>query len=79
LKIEMSHDRALCHGFLGMSGTRKGLGKTVRFWLRETMSFERGAGGWQIVHEPRSVPFYRKPGLRSEVDSSRKLRVAWAW
>ena len=78
LKIEISHDRVLCHGFLRMSGIRKGLRKTVRFWLRETMSFERRVGGWQIVNEQRSVPFYTVPGLRPDVHSSSKLRVAWA-
>ena len=33
-------------------------GDPVSFWFRETLCFLNGPGGWKIVHEHSSVPFY---------------------
>jgi ketosteroid isomerase-like protein len=57
LAVTVSGDFAFAHCFLHMSGTKKGAEGAVRFWMRETMCFERIRGTWRIVHEHTSVPF----------------------
>jgi ketosteroid isomerase-like protein len=57
-KVSVSGDFAFCHGFLHMSGTKKGADGPVSFWMRETACLQRQGSGWQIVHEHTSVPFY---------------------
>jgi len=67
-KITVSGDFAFCHGFLRMSGTKKGAEGTVSFWMRETVCLERQEAGWLIVHEHASVPFYMDGSLRPAFD-----------
>ena len=67
-KITVSGDIAFAHGFLRMSGTKKGAESTVNFWMRETLCFERQGSGWQIVHEHTSVPFYMDSSVRPAFD-----------
>lgn len=57
LKVTVSGDSAFCHGYLHLSGNKKGVGE-VSFWMRETLCLGREQGSWQIVHEHTSVPFY---------------------
>jgi ketosteroid isomerase-like protein len=40
-KVTVSGDFAFCHGFLHMSGTKKGADRPVNFWMRETLCLER--------------------------------------
>lgn len=68
LKITVSGDLAFVHGFLRMTGTKKGAEREVDFWMRETLCLERTAGAWQIVHEHTSVPFYMDATLRPAFD-----------
>jgi ketosteroid isomerase-like protein len=68
LAITVSGDFAFAHCFLHMSGTKKGPEGAVRFWMRETMCFERIRGTWRIVHEHTSVPFYMDGTLRPAFD-----------
>lgn len=68
LKITVSGEMAYAHGFLHMKGTKKGAEGQVDFWMRETLCFERQGGGWQIVHEHTSVPFYMDGSLRPAFD-----------
>lgn len=68
LKITVSGDFAFAHCFLQMIGTKKGLEGAVRFWMRETLCFERIREGWRIVHEHTSVPFYMDGTLRPAFD-----------
>lgn len=66
--VTVSGDFAFCHGFLRMSGTKKGAEGAVNFWMRETLCLERTGSGWQIVHEHTSVPFYMDGSLRPAFD-----------
>ncbi|MGD0737042.1 MAG: nuclear transport factor 2 family protein [Terracidiphilus sp.] len=68
LEVTVSGDLAFCHGFLRMSGTKKGAEREVDFWMRETLCLQRVAGNWQIVHEHTSVPFYMDGTLRPAFD-----------
>jgi PhnB protein len=67
-KVTVSDDFAFCHGFLRMSGTKKGAERPVNFWMRETLCLERQGNGWRIVHEHTSVPFYMDASLRPAFD-----------
>jgi ketosteroid isomerase-like protein len=67
-KVTVSGDFAFCHGYLRLSGTKKGPEGTVRFWMRETLCLERQGSSWQIVHEHTSVPFYMDGSLRPAFD-----------
>jgi len=58
LNVTVSGDFAFVHGFLHLSGTKKGADYAVSFWVRETVCLERQGSGWRIVHEHTSVPFY---------------------
>jgi ketosteroid isomerase-like protein len=68
LNVIVSGDFAVCHGFLHMSGTKKGADRAVNFWMRETLCLQRQGSGWQIVHEHTSVPFYMDATLRPAFD-----------
>lgn len=68
LNVTISGDLAICHGFLHLSGTKKGPEGKVSFWMRETLCLERKGGGWRIVHEHASVPFYMDGSLRPAFD-----------
>jgi len=68
LKVTVSGDFAFVHGFLRLSGTKKGAEGAVRFWMRETLCMERQGSGWRIVHEHTSVPFYMDGTFRPAFD-----------
>lgn len=68
LHVTVSGDFAFCHGFLHMSGTKKGADRPVNFWMRETLCLQRQGSGWQIVHEHTSVPFYMDASTRPAFD-----------
>jgi ketosteroid isomerase-like protein len=68
LKVIVSGHVAFCHGYLRMTGTKKGAERPVSFWMRETLCFEYIAGEWKIVHEHTSVPFYMDATLRPAFD-----------
>jgi ketosteroid isomerase-like protein len=67
-QITISGDLAVWHGFLRLTGTKKGPEGKVDFWMRETLCFGRETGGWRIVHEHTSVPFYMDGSLRPAFD-----------
>jgi ketosteroid isomerase-like protein len=67
-KLTVSGDFAFGHGYLRMSGTKKGQEAKVDFWMRSTLAFERQGDGWRIVHEHVSVPFYMDATLRPAFD-----------
>jgi PhnB protein len=67
-KLTVSGDFAFGHGFLRLSGTKKGPEGKVDFWMRSTLCLERQAEGWRIVHEHVSVPFYMDATLRPAFD-----------
>jgi ketosteroid isomerase-like protein len=68
MQVVAKGDLAFAHGFLHMSGTKKGAVQAVSFWMRETLVLERRGGGWRIIHEHTSVPFYMDGSLRPAFD-----------
>jgi ketosteroid isomerase-like protein len=66
--LTVSGDYAFGHGFLRLSGTKKGAEGKVDFWMRQTVHFERQGGAWRIVHDHASVPFYMDGTLRPAFD-----------
>jgi ketosteroid isomerase-like protein len=66
--LTVSGDLAYGHGFLRMSGTKKGAEGKVSFWMRSTVCLERQSGQWHIVHDHVSVPFYMDGSLRPAFD-----------
>jgi ketosteroid isomerase-like protein len=68
LNITVSGDFAFAHCFLEMRWTKKGAEGAVRFWMRETLAFERIRGSWRIVHEHTSVPFHMDGTFRPAFD-----------
>jgi ketosteroid isomerase-like protein len=68
LKVTVSGAVAFCHGYLHLTGTKKGPEGKVSFWMRETLYFQRIRGDWRIVHEHTSVPFYMDGSLRPAFD-----------
>jgi ketosteroid isomerase-like protein len=67
-KVVVNGDHAYSHGYLHLSGQKKGVDHSVSFWMRATMIFERIDGKWRIVHEHTSVPFYMDGSLRPAFD-----------
>lgn len=67
-EITVSGDFAFCHGFYRLSGTPKAAGRPISFWMRATVCLQRQSGGWRIVHEHESVPFYMDGSLRPAFD-----------
>jgi ketosteroid isomerase-like protein len=68
LSITVSGDFALCHGFYRLGGTKKAADRAISFWMRATVCLRREGGGWRIVHEHTSVPFYMDGSLRPAFD-----------
>jgi ketosteroid isomerase-like protein len=66
--LTVSGDFAFGHGFLRLSGTKKGAEGKVDFWMRSTVCFKRQGSGWRIIHEHASVPFYMAGSLRPAFD-----------
>ncbi|MGC1361051.1 MAG: nuclear transport factor 2 family protein [Silvibacterium sp.] len=68
LNITVSGDIAFAHGYLRLSGIKKGADRPVAFWMRETLCLERQGGNWKIIHEHTSVPFYMDASTRPAFD-----------
>ncbi|MGB0125188.1 MAG: nuclear transport factor 2 family protein [Silvibacterium sp.] len=68
LNITVSGDIAFAHGYLRLSGIKKGADRPVAFWMRETLCLERQVGNWKIIHEHTSVPFYMDASTRPAFD-----------
>jgi ketosteroid isomerase-like protein len=67
-KVAVSGDHAYGHGYLRLSGNKKGVARPVSFWMRATLYYQRIDGAWRIVHEHTSVPFYMDGSLRPAFD-----------
>lgn len=67
-EITVAGDIAFCHGYMRMTGEKKGPEKTVSFWMRETLGLKRDGKSWRIIHEHTSVPFYMDGSLRPAFD-----------
>ncbi len=67
-EITVRGDLAFCHGYMRITGNKKGVEKTVSFWMRETLCLERNGNSWRVVHEHTSVPFYMDGSSRPAFD-----------
>lgn len=67
MQITVNGNFAYVHGYMHLSGTKKGVAQAVNFWMRETLCLEK-RGEWKIVHEHTSVPFYMDASLRPAFD-----------
>jgi PhnB protein len=50
-----------------MQGTKTD-GTAVDLWFRGTLVLRRTDGGWKIVHEHESVPFYMDGSFGAAID-----------
>lgn len=66
LKVEVGGDLAVCHGLVHVQTTRGG--EDVSWWARATYALARDDGGWRIIHEHTSVPFYMDGSYRAAID-----------
>jgi ketosteroid isomerase-like protein len=66
--VTIAGDSAFAYGYMRMQGLKKGADHEVNFWMRETLCLERDGGGWRIVHEHTSVPFYMDASTRPAFD-----------
>ena len=66
LEVEVSGDLAVCHGLVRVQTTRDG--EEVSWWARATYALARDDGGWRIIHEHTSVPFYMDGSYRAAID-----------
>jgi ketosteroid isomerase-like protein len=66
--VTIAGDHAFAHGYMRMQGRKRGADHDVNFWMRETLCLEREDGGWRIVHEHTSVPFYMDGSSRPAFD-----------
>lgn len=56
-KVIVSGGVAYAHNLIHMSGRfKKGNGKEIESWFRNTVALEKREGQWLIVHEHNSVP-----------------------
>jgi ketosteroid isomerase-like protein len=67
-KVTVAGDTAVAYGFMRMQGTKIDPPAKPDFWMRETLVLERRGGGWTIVHEHTSVPFYMDGSNRPAFD-----------
>jgi len=67
-EVTIAGDAAFAYGYMRMQGRKKGADRDANFWMRETLCLERAGGGWRIVHEHTSVPFYMDGSDRPAFD-----------
>jgi uncharacterized protein (TIGR02246 family) len=56
LSVTVSGDLAIAHWLFHFTGMEKDH-PAAQMWMRNTVSYQRNQGKWQIVHEHCSVPF----------------------
>ena len=66
--VRVSGDLAVAQGYMRLSGTKNGAAQSISFWMRVTLCLELAKGGWRIVHEHQSVPFYMDGTVRPAFD-----------
>ena len=67
-EVTVAGDIAFCHGYMRLTGNKKGADQRISFWMRETLCLERRQDSWRIVHEHTSVPFYMDAPFRPAFD-----------
>ena len=77
LTISLGDDFAFSDGLVCVRGARPEGDGPALIWMRETVCFERCAGGWRVVREDTSAPLRVASGARRERMAGSKLRVGW--
>ena len=67
LKITAGDDIAFASCLVHMTGRKTG-GEAVDLWHRQTFGLKRVRGGWKILHEHSSTPFYMDGSFKAAVD-----------
>jgi ketosteroid isomerase-like protein len=67
MKIIVRGDLAFAYGFIQVNARTKA-GEKAAWWMRATACLARQSGGWKIVHEHTSVPFYMDGSFRAALD-----------
>lgn len=67
LSIAAEGDLAYCHSLNRIRGTKTD-GTTSEVWFRATLALRRTGGGWKVVHEHNSTPFYMDGTDRAALD-----------
>lgn len=67
LSIEADGSVGFAHALHHLTGTRAA-GHKVSLWMRSTLCFRRGLGGWRIAHAHTSVPFLMDGSFKAAVD-----------
>jgi PhnB protein len=67
LTVMAGDDVAFSHGLNRLAGNKRDEGRQ-ELWFRSTLGFRKIEGGWKIVHEHESVPFYMDGSMRAAVD-----------
>ena len=67
--LAVDGDLAVHYGNTRMAGKPEAAsGRTIDFWLRDTIVLRRLQGAWRIAHLHSSVPFYMDGSLRPAFD-----------
>lgn len=66
-RITAADELAFCRSLNRMRATASS-GEQTELWFRQTMCLRRLDGGWKIVHEHDSVPFYMDEDARAAID-----------
>jgi ketosteroid isomerase-like protein len=67
--LAIDGDLAVHYGYTRMAGKPAAAGgRTIDFWLRDTIVLQRLQGAWKIAHFHSSVPFYMDGSLRPAFD-----------
>ncbi|HEX6102749.1 MAG TPA: nuclear transport factor 2 family protein [Alphaproteobacteria bacterium] len=67
LVVTASTDLAFCRSLNRISGARTD-GTATDVWIRMTLGCRKIDGGWKIVHEHASVPFYMDGSYKAATD-----------
>jgi ketosteroid isomerase-like protein len=65
-EVIVSGDLAVVYGLFRMQGTQDS--GDVDLWFRQTIVLRKTGGGWAIVHEHSSTPFYMDGSMKAAVD-----------
>ena len=67
VRVHVDGDVAFAYGLARVKATTLD-GQAAQWWMRYTAGFRRQNGGWKIVHEHSSVPFYMDGSFRAAID-----------
>jgi uncharacterized protein (TIGR02246 family) len=66
--VTAAGDVAFTYALTSMTATPAGAPESFTMWFRSTFGLRRIDGGWRIVHQHESTPFYMDGSFRAAVD-----------